>query len=844
MEHLIGNILDDDAASAQQRLAQQQRPPQSPGLPAQPQQAPAQAQQQAQVQQQQHPAGSPPTAAAGPAQQVLMGPGQQQYIDRILAELSLQRSCSAPPTIVPDQKPVTPDPTWDLNNQDFRLDPKYHKYYYSQKPLDPRLPPPIFAWNLPSAGPQPVAVAPAVPVAGAGGPRAPKSPAVVPAPLSPPQRPQPVKAPVSVPLSPIGPTASHIDRVVSPPPMLSHPAPLRQPAAWSTQPPPPGQGAKATPLEMIQNDFPRTPSPVFHAPHYMPKPSQSPQPGPKPRAGADAVDAVEQQMAAMSLGAGPAATQPAAIVPAPAVMYMSPGQSPPAFYPRPKVPPAMYSAAMAARGIDYGGMDPAAAAGGMAPYGVWDGGVVDMVAMGPQVPMMPYGSMWAGAPPAAPMGIPAAPPGMMPPAHSPQGMGPMRGDGGSPYVRHARVMSAGIVAVAAPHGAVPMGAGAGGPGPAGMSLIDIAGHVVEWAQDQHGSRFIQQKLETATSAEKQAILKEVMPSALELMSDVFGNYVIQKFFEYGTDDQRRTLVEAVEGHVVALTTQMYGCRVIQKALEHVDHPAQVRIVRELDGHVLRCVKDQNGNHVIQKCIERVHPEAIQFIVASFEGQVYALATHPYGCRVIQRILEHCLDEQTRGILDELLRCALQLVQDQYGNYVIQHVLEHGDPQHRAFIAGKLRGQVPQLSMHKFASNVVEKCVQFCSASDRSSIISEILGPKQDGAPLLSMVKDQYANYVVQKVLEVADEAQRDLLVARIRPHMAMLRKFTYGKHIITRIEKITGQRSSPVPPGLSGAVSVSAPRADPMASSAPATMAQQQQGSSPSSSARQPRYRY
>lgn len=46
--------------------------------------------------------------------------------------------------------------------------------------------------------------------------------------------------------------------------------------------------------------------------------------------------------------------------------------------------------------------------------------------------------------------------------------------------------------------------------------------------DQYGSRFIQQKLETATVEEKNMVYQEIMPQALALMTDVFGNYVIQK----------------------------------------------------------------------------------------------------------------------------------------------------------------------------------------------------------------------------------------------------------------------------------------------------------------------------
>jgi mRNA-binding protein PUF3 len=95
-------------------------------------------------------------------------------------------------------------------------------------------------------------------------------------------------------------------------------------------------------------------------------------------------------------------------------------------------------------------------------------------------------------------------------------------------------------------------------------LTDIYDDVVEFAGDQHGSRFIQQKLETANSEVKERIFKELESNSLQLMQDVFGNYVIQKFFEHGDQTQKRSLAGKMKGHVSALANQMYACRVVQK----------------------------------------------------------------------------------------------------------------------------------------------------------------------------------------------------------------------------------------------------------------------------------------
>lgn len=334
-----------------------------------------------------------------------------------------------------------------------------------------------------------------------------------------------------------------------------------------------------------------------------------------------------------------------------------------------------------------------------------------------------------------------------------------------------------------------------------LQLKDLSNHVVEFSQDQHGSRFIQQKLERASPQEKNGVFNEILAHAYSLMTDVFGNYVIQKFFEFGSNEQKQTLAQRLRGHVLPLALQMYGCRVIQKALETIPSDLQVEIVKELDGHVVKCVKDQNGNHVVQKCIECVDPIHLQFIIDAFKGQVLALSTHPYGCRVIQRILEHCTKEQIVPILEELHQAIERLVQDQYGNYVVQHVLEHGSLDDKSKIVAELRGKVLVLSQHKFASNVVEKCVSYASRPERAMLIEEVCsltdGPQ---SALYIMMKDQFANYVVQKMIDVAEPKQRNILMHKIRPHIATLRKYTYGKHILAKLEKFFMKNSSDLGP--------------------------------------------
>jgi len=346
---------------------------------------------------------------------------------------------------------------------------------------------------------------------------------------------------------------------------------------------------------------------------------------------------------------------------------------------------------------------------------------------------------------------------------------------------------------------------------------DIKGHIVEFCQDQNGSRFIQQRLEVADDAEKMLVMAEVLPSVRRLRNDVFGNYVVQKLLEHGTKSMQIELKKSLEGEVYTLSMQIYGCRVVQKALECLEDSELPSILDEFRGHVVSCIHDQNGNHVIQKCIEvmsnkskiaqeagDVKPAAefrdhIQFIIDCALETVAPLSCHPYGCRVLQRILEHSIDPQKSRALNIILKCHKVLLDDQYGNYVIQHVLQFGRNSDRDSILKIIQESgLLALSRQKFASNVVEKLLKFGSPFHRNAIVREMLkvvhgkgSSNEDGkgcSVALLMVRDAYANYVVQTTLDVVPEGEeKRLLLEELNRNSAQLRNFTFAKHIVAKL---------------------------------------------------------
>eukprot|EP00594_Rhizosolenia_setigera_P005553 CAMPEP_0178950368 /NCGR_PEP_ID=MMETSP0789-20121207/6612_1 /TAXON_ID=3005 /ORGANISM="Rhizosolenia setigera, Strain CCMP 1694" /LENGTH=985 /DNA_ID=CAMNT_0020631083 /DNA_START=193 /DNA_END=3150 /DNA_ORIENTATION=+ len=343
------------------------------------------------------------------------------------------------------------------------------------------------------------------------------------------------------------------------------------------------------------------------------------------------------------------------------------------------------------------------------------------------------------------------------------------------------------------------------------SVLDIRGHVVEFCQDQNGSRLIQQRLEISTDPiEKEIVMEEVLPSVALLRNDVFGNYVVQKLVEHGTPEMKAKLRDTLIGGMVPLSLQMYGCRVIQKALEAIPDEDIILLLSEFHNNVITCIHDQNGNHVIQKCIEvmsmkakkdtsgaETYSEKIQFIIDDVLSNVTGLSCHPYGCRVMQRILEHCVDYQRLRALDEIALCHKTLLDDQYGNYVIQHVLQFGRESDRdSILAIVVRCGLLVLSRQKFASNVVEKLLKYGSNNQRNTLVREMLKPAHESetdsgmnySVVLLMVRDAYANYVVQTTLDVVPEGpERQALLDELNKNSEQLRNYTFAKHIVAKL---------------------------------------------------------
>ena len=309
-------------------------------------------------------------------------------------------------------------------------------------------------------------------------------------------------------------------------------------------------------------------------------------------------------------------------------------------------------------------------------------------------------------------------------------------------------------------------------------------------KDHMGSKIFQKVYEEqSTPEQQQMILDKIMPEVYNLSKDVFANYVIQRLLEIVNPTNKKKMIKELYTKIKELTLHMYGCRVIQKAIDVGDLEDIREHLLELKDELIKCVQDQNGNHVIQKLIEKLPKGEHSEIIKAVKNKVYQLSIHQYGCRAIQRIFEFCTEEEKSAVLKEIYPIVNDLCIDQYGNYVIQNIVEK--IKDNQIIYDSITGKIYNYSIHKYASNVIESCLSLGNKKQVEKIVKEIIEQDDHNSDvLISLVRDKFGNYVVQKMIEVSEMKSKEILVKKIVSSQVLNKRDGFSKHVIMMIEKL------------------------------------------------------
>lgn len=122
-----------------------------------------------------------------------------------------------------------------------------------------------------------------------------------------------------------------------------------------------------------------------------------------------------------------------------------------------------------------------------------------------------------------------------------------------------------------------------------------------------------------------------------------------------------------------------------------------------------------------------------------------------------------------------------------------------------------RAVVP-LASHKYASNILERCLQFATPEQCEALVDEVVAPSYaaflagsrrlpadpHGTPLQLLVASPFGNFVVQRMIDCSADGQRAALLEMLWSYVPMLRRYTYGRHILSRLSKMMPPEGDPI----------------------------------------------
>ena len=251
------------------------------------------------------------------------------------------------------------------------------------------------------------------------------------------------------------------------------------------------------------------------------------------------------------------------------------------------------------------------------------------------------------------------------------------------------------------------------------------------------------------------------------------------------------IIESIKTKIIELTLHLYGCRVIQEIISVLNAKELDFLITELKPLYNKCIEDKNGNHVIQRLIEKFTPEQNNDIFLVVIENIINLSKHQYGCRVIQRLFKYCSNEQIKEMLKKIYSHINELILDKYGNYVVQFIIENNkEIDNLNEIYQAISGYIYNYSLHKFASNVIEKALSKGNEKQRKDIINEIiLLDEEKKGIIISMVKDKFGNYVIQKMIEYSEPLIKQKIINKILKEENILKSEGFSKHVINYIQK-------------------------------------------------------
>ena len=328
---------------------------------------------------------------------------------------------------------------------------------------------------------------------------------------------------------------------------------------------------------------------------------------------------------------------------------------------------------------------------------------------------------------------------------------------------------------------------------------DLFSNLLSSISDQIKSRQLQSLLEEKKDDINflSKFFEKIKLNLSSLTKHQFGNYVIQKYFEILLNKNIKILLKkfflSISDNLYEISIDNYGSRFFQNSLDKlkddkysiIDSNEINNIFKNLiENNIMKLCNHKDGNFVFQK-INKIFPKnKNNFIYESLIIHACEISQLTQGAAIMKNSIEIANEKQKEKLILKILDNIDILINSQFGNFTLQIITDLKEYKYNKIVYDYIKNNVLDLSKKKFSSNVIDKCI--IKNYDLSiDLAKSIIDNKFIG----EMIVDQYANYTVQKILQIVDFEYYQKCVNQIKPCLDILLKTQKGSKVYEKLKE-------------------------------------------------------
>jgi pumilio RNA-binding family len=328
---------------------------------------------------------------------------------------------------------------------------------------------------------------------------------------------------------------------------------------------------------------------------------------------------------------------------------------------------------------------------------------------------------------------------------------------------------------------------------------DLFSNLLSSISDQIKSRQLQSLLEEKKDDINflSKFFEKIKLNLSSLTKHQFGNYVIQKYFEILLNKNIKILLKkfflSISDNLYEISIDNYGSRFFQNSLDKlkdgkysiIDSNEINNIFKNLiENNIMKLCNHKDGNFVFQK-INKIFPKnKNNFIYESLIIHACEISQLTQGAAIMKNSIEIANEKQKEKLILKILDNIDILINSQFGNFTLQIITDLKEYKYNKIVYDYIKNNVLDLSKKKFSSNVIDKCI--IKNYDLSIDLAKFI---IDNKFIGEMIVDQYANYTVQKILQIVDFEYYQKCVNQIKPCLDILLKTQKGSKVYEKLKE-------------------------------------------------------